>query len=194
MIKFDVIVIGGGLAGMTAATAIQQAGLSCAVIRAGLSLSNPSCDDFVKAGGRIIFDKVCDGVFDDSVLRGVHTGKLGATLLEAREFVLATGKFFSMGLAADMDRVYETVFGLDTEYEEDRSKWFGASFSAEQPFLGFGVKTQDGLALKGGEPVKNLRPAGEILAGISNAGGDASETIRNSALDAAKSIIELCRK
>jgi anaerobic glycerol-3-phosphate dehydrogenase B subunit len=189
MMKFDVIVIGGGLAGMTAAEALQSAGLKCAVIAEGLSLHNAPRNAFRAAGGTLLAgDRVTGGDFDGDRLVRVHTEKLGDVALEAGAFVLATGKYFSKGIVADMDKVYEPLFGLDVEYDADRSGWFDPSFAAPQRFLEFGVKAEDGRALKDGKPLANVYPAGEVLAGICGAQGDATETIRKSGLDAADAI------
>ena len=189
MMKFDVVIIGGGLAGMTAATELQQAGLKCAVVAEGLSLFNTSRQEFKAAGGTLLAgDRVVSGRFAEDRLAAVRTEKLGDVELEAGSYVLATGKYFSRGLVADMDKVYEPLFGLDVEFDEDRSAWFDASFSAPQRFLAFGVKTRDGRALKDGKLIANLFPAGELLAGISSAQGDATELIKKSALEAAKAI------
>ena len=69
---------------------------------------------------------------------------------------------------ADMDRVYEPLFGLDVEYEKDRSKWFDPDFFAPQPFLSFGVRVDaDGHPSVQGVTVNNLLVKGEILAGCS---------------------------
>ena len=65
---------------------------------------------------------------------------------------------------------------------------FDPSFAAPQKFLEFGVKTEDGVALKDGKKIVNLYPAGEILAGLSSAQGDATAAIVQSALDAANAI------
>lgn len=187
--KFDVIIIGGGLAGMTAATALQNAGLKCAVIAEGLSLHNASRREFSAAGGTLLAgDRVTGGRFSDGRLVEVRTEKLEDVPLTADNFILATGKYFSKGIVADMDKVYEPLFGLDVAYEEDRSKWFDPSFAAPQKFLEFGVRAQDGCALKDGKAIANLFPAGEVLAGISSAQSDATEQIIKSAQDAVTAI------
>lgn len=188
--KFDVIVIGGGLAGMTAAYDLQFNGLKCAVVSEGRSLSNADCKDFVDFGGVVLSgDRVCDAEFEDGVLKSIRTEKLGDVALEADNFIIATGKFFSRGLVADMDKVYEPVFGLDVFYEADRTKWFDRSFSAHQPFLDFGVETdEDGHARLNGASIPNLYAAGEILKGISGAEHDAAGIIRESALKVTKLI------
>ena len=187
--KFDVIIIGGGLAGMTAAASLQADGLRCAVVSAGLSLNKCDGKAFFDAGGTLLpGDRVVSGHIEGDRLLAVRTEKLGDVELEADHFILATGKFFSQGIVADMDRVYEPVFGLDVKYERDRSEWFDASFAAPQKFLEFGVSSKDGCALKDGVKIVNLHPAGEVLAGISCAQGDAREQIIKSALDAAAAI------
>ena len=187
--KFDVIIIGGGLAGMTAATELQGSGLKCAVIAEGLSLHGTSRKEFRALGGTLFAgDRVVSGRIEDGRLLSVRTEKLGDVDLEAGSFVLATGKYFSKGIAADMDKVYEPLFGLDVEYDTDRSGWFDASFSAHQRFLDFGLKSEGGRALKDGKAIINLFPAGEVLAGISSAQEDATERIRQSALDAADAV------
>lgn len=187
--KFDVIIIGGGLAGMTAATALQTDGLKCAVVAEGLSLHNASRREFSAAGGTLLAgDRVVSGRFEADRLVAVRTEKLGDVELEADNFVLATGKYFSRGLVADMDRVYEPLFGLDVEYDADRSKWFDASFAAPQRFLEFGVKCEGCRAVKDGAVIANLFPAGEVLAGVTSAQGDATEAIVKSAAEAVKAI------
>ena len=189
--KFDVVIIGGGLAGVTAATALQQAGLKCVLVAEGLSLDGASRRDFRLAGGTVLAgDRVTGGTFEQDRLVCVSTEKLGDEMLYADAFVLATGKYFSRGIVADMDKVYEPIFGLDVQYDPDTSTWFNPSFAARQRFLDFGVFTRSGCAIKNGNPIVNLFPAGEVLAGLSGAQGDASELIRQSALEAAKAIID----
>ena len=192
MMKFDVVIIGGGLAGVTAATSLQKAGMKCVLVAEGLSLSEAPRDEFRAAGGTILAgDRVTGGTFGpDGRLLCVSTEKLGDCTLEAREFVLATGKFFSRGIVADMEKVYEPLFGLDVIYEKDHSLWFAPRFADPQPFLEFGVASEGGCALRGGAVIPNLHPAGEVLAGISTAQGDATESIRQSALEAAEAIIQ----
>ena len=187
MMKFDVVVIGGGLAGMTAATALQQGGLKCAVVAEGLSLSGASREAYTAAGGTLLAgDRVTGGTIENGRLVSIRTEKLGDVTLEARAFILATGKFFSRGIVADMQKVYEPIFGLDVQYDADRSTWFSPSFAAPQRFLEFGVIAEDGCAVRNGVKIENLFPAGEVLAGLSSAASDATAEIKKSALAAAE--------
>ena len=180
MMKFDAVIIGGGLAGMSIATALQEDGRRCALVSEGLSLHDGvSAARFRAAGGTLLAgDRVTAGTFGNGKLLSVRTEKLGDATLEAPVFVLATGKYFSRGIVADMDSIYEPVFGLDVQFDKDRSAWFSPSFSAPQRFLEFGVLTKDGCALKDGEKIANLFPAGEVLAGVSciSEGGTAGIT------------------
>ena len=188
--KFDVVIIGGGLAGMTAATKLQEAGLKCAVVAKGLSLHNISRKPFVQKGGMMFAgDTAVRGEFSGDRLVRIWTEKLGSMALEADSFVLASGKFFAGGLVADMDKVYEPLFGLDVQYNEERSTWFSSSFADHQGFLEFGVKTDDAHAVKDGKSIANLFPAGEILAGISGSEGDAEDAIVESAVKVSQKII-----
>ena len=160
--KFDVVIIGGGLAGTSAATELQKSGLKCILVAEGLSLNNCPKNEFKAAGGTVLQgDRVVSGVFEGNRLIRVFTEKLGNEPLEA---------------------------DLDVEYDSDRLTWIDPSFAAPQRFLEFGVKTSGGVALKGGVPIVNLFPAGEVLSGVSSAQGDATEQILNSAREAVRAI------
>lgn len=181
--RFDVVIIGGGLAGMTAATTLVKAGLRCAVVAEGLSLHKAPRSEFLALGGTLFAgDSVLSGEWDGSVLKCVFTRNLENTRLEADNFILATGKFFSRGLISTMDAVFEPVFGCDVDYIHDREKWVSPDFFAPQPFESFGVITDEaGRVFVGGRPADNLYAAGEILAG--------SPEIEKSALDVCRNII-----
>ena len=184
--KFDAVIIGGGQTGSNLANLLQNLGRRCVIVTEGLSLNdNTSFGGFLAAGGTVLTgDRVIGGTFEGNRLVSVRTQKLGDVTLEAPVFVLATGKYFSRGIVADMDRVYEPIFGLDVEYDEDRSTWFNPSFSSPQRFLEFGVRTQDGCALKDGQKIINLIPTGEVLAGVSCVGESGAKAISKSIFDA----------
>ena len=117
--KFDVIVIGGGSAGLEAAFAQCRDGRRTALIAKGRSLEDIDYGPFVRAGGILMLgDCVTEGVIDEGRVTHVRTENLGRTELTADLYVLATGKFFGGGLVADMSGVREPLFGLDVKYTE----------------------------------------------------------------------------
>lgn len=180
--KFDVVVIGGGKAGAKVAASMLEQGKKVAVVSSGLSINNVSLKE-IEEKGAVVFagDTVTGGSFEGSKLVRVSTQKLREVSLEAKAFVLATGGFFSRGLYADMEKVYERALGLDVEFAADREQWFDADFSAPQPFLDFGVKVdQDGRAFKGGVVLENVYAAGEVLSGVNSVCEDAEQRIAES--------------
>lgn len=164
--KFDAVVIGGGWSGLQAALGFQARGLECALFTFGRSLERIDYSDFRKAGGYLMYgDKVLSGTIEEGMVTGIVTANMGE--VTADHYVLAAGKFFGGGLASDMDKVFEPVFGLDVSYDPDRANWFDPDFFAHQPFMDFGLETDaDGHPFKDGKPVRNLVATGEILARI----------------------------
>lgn len=163
--KFDVIVIGGGQSGFAEAMRAVGGGLGCALLSEGRSLDNIAYDEFIKAGGTLLMgDSAESAVFAEGKVSGIKTRKLGDTLLEAQEYILATGRFFSKGLAADMNSVQETVLGLDLDFDADRSTWFSDDFFAVQPFMEKGViADSEGHPFKDGVKLTNVKVVGSIL-------------------------------
>ena len=105
--KFDVVIIGGGWAGRTAAGRLAGAGLRVCIVSEGLSLaavhdeSPYSCLAGLQKKGVTVLrgDRALQGRADADKVTGLVTRNLGPdTMLEADAFVLATGKFFSRGL------------------------------------------------------------------------------------------------
>lgn len=100
-------------------------------------------------------------------VRRIFTANHGNIPFEADDFVLATGSFFSKGLVATPDRVVEPVFGADTVYEADRSRWYTQRFFDRHDYQAFGVNTDSALrVVKGGTSIENLYCAGAGLAGF----------------------------
>lgn len=172
--KFDVILIGGGHSGLERGIALQRAGRRCLIVCAGESprrFLEPAWSQdaqrrkFELAGGIYLMgDRVLGGDFAGNVLQSVRTEKHGTGCFEAGEFWLATGSFFSGGLVATHDAVYEPVFGLDVDYSGGHSDWVDEDFFAEQPFMRFGVKVDGyGRVLRGGIPVENLFAVGSVV-------------------------------
>ena len=83
--------------------------------------------------------------------------------MEAEDFVLATGSFFSKGLIATPDKVYEPVFGIDLTYSEGRENWFNTQFWEKQNYISFGAKADADLnASIDGKKIGNLYVIGSV--------------------------------
>jgi len=122
---------------------------------------------FQKLGGvYMLGDTVTGGDIADGKLRSITTANHGSTRFEADNFILASGSFFSKGLVSDIDGVREPVLGLDVDYLEERPQWYRKDMFEAQPYMSFGVSTDDGFhALKDGKPVENLYAVGSVLGG-----------------------------
>ncbi|MEH2921904.1 glycerol-3-phosphate dehydrogenase subunit GlpB [Samsonia erythrinae] len=87
--------------------------------------------------------------------------------LQAQHVVLASGSFFSNGLVSQFDRVAEPVFGLDVRFAERREDWSHQDVFAPQPYMQFGVVTDERLHPRiGGETVDTLYAIGAVLEGF----------------------------
>lgn len=123
---------------------------------------------YKNAGGQLLEgDEVRKGDFETGKLTGIYTKNYKDFPLVADNFVLATGSFFSHGLRANKETIYEAVFGLDIDAKTPRTNWYSDSFFPAEghPFLTFGVKTdQNFRPYYQGHLVENLYCAGAILA------------------------------
>lgn len=150
--------------------------------------------EFERAGGRFLMgDTVVDADFnEDGTVKSIGTQNFGSIRLYADNFVIATGSFFSKGLIATPDRIFEPVFGVDLSYAEGRDQWFERNFWNKQNYISYGAKVSKFLhASIDGKPIANLYAIGSIIAGSNTlyegcGGGIALLT----ALAAADSILE----
>lgn len=177
---------------MKAAEILQGAGQKTALAVFGMSIHEVSFRNYERMGGTLLLgDRVTGGNFDGDRLISVCTANLGSIRMNAANFIIATGKFFGKGLVADMNRIYEPVFGLDVRYEADRSKWFDPDFKASQPFLGFGVITDEqGHPFINGQRITNLFACGELLEGMTCAQSDDMSAVIAGAEKVANTIME----
>ena len=123
---------------------------------------------FQKLGGvYMLGDSVVSGEFEDGKLKSIKTNNHGDTKFEADNFILASGSFFSKGLASNLDGVYEPIFGLDVDSLDVRADWYKRNLFEAQPYMSFGVATdKDFRVKKNGVPVENVYAAGSILSGF----------------------------
>jgi glycerol-3-phosphate dehydrogenase subunit B len=124
--------------------------------------------EFEKAGGRFFLgDTVLEADFnDDGTVKSIATSNFGDIRMYADNFVLASGSFFSKGLIATPDKVYEPVFGIDLTFAEKRENWFDRNFWNKQNYISFGAKVSEKLnAYVGGTAISNLYAIGSLIGG-----------------------------
>lgn len=125
-------------------------------------------DYFIGLGGTYMLgDSIKKADIEDNSIKRVYSYNHGDIPFVAKNVVLATGSYFSQGLIATSDRVYEPIFNLDVAYLPDRQKWYDSNMFNAQGYQQFGVKTDNTFnGLKGGEPIRNLFVSGAILEGF----------------------------
>lgn len=124
--------------------------------------------EFEKAGGRFLLgDTVTDAVFgQDGKIESIETANFGDIRMYADNFVLATGSFFSKGMIATPEKVYEPVFGIDLTFGDKREDWFDRNFWNRQDYISYGAKVNNSLNPSiDGMPINNLYVAGSLLGG-----------------------------
>ena len=123
---------------------------------------------FQKLGGvYMLGDSVTGGEFEGGKLKSIRTNNHGDTVFEADNFILASGSFFSKGLASNLDGVYEPVFGLDVDSLDVRADWYKRNLFEAQPYMTFGVAADEAFHVKkDGAPVENVYAAGSVLSGF----------------------------
>lgn len=118
----------------------------------------------VLGGTYLMGDEATGADVRDGRVRSIATKNLDTHGLEAGHFILASGSYFSKGLRSNPFRINEPVFGLDVDYAEDRNRWYHPDFSGEQPYMGYGVRTDAVLhGIRDGQPIRNLYAIGSIL-------------------------------
>ncbi|MCM1504944.1 MAG: anaerobic glycerol-3-phosphate dehydrogenase subunit GlpB [Muribaculum sp.] len=125
---------------------------------------------FLKLGGTyLIGDKVTAGRFENDRLVAVSTQNLGDMPLEADNFILATGSFFSHGIEANPTSIYEPIFGLDVVASASRPDWCDMDIYKTQNYMQYGVVNDgDFHVYKDGNKISNLRAVGAVLAGCNS--------------------------
>ncbi|MBD5180242.1 MAG: glycerol-3-phosphate dehydrogenase subunit GlpB [Bacteroidales bacterium] len=122
---------------------------------------------FMKLGGTYMLgDTVISGNFNGNRLESVTTRNHDSEPIEASNFIIATGSFIGHGLKATPDSIIEPTMGLDIDAPHDRSLWFKKNIDDNQPFMSFGVKTDNNLhPFKEGTLIENLYACGSLLGG-----------------------------
>ena len=102
----------------------------------------------------------------DKVLK-LYSYNHGNIPFSAENFVLATGSFFSKGLIATFDRIYEPVFDLPVPHADGREQWYNLDFFATQAYQSMGVQTDGSFRAVSRQGVmENLYAVGAVLDGF----------------------------
>ncbi len=144
----------------------------------------------VLGGTFLMGDEVTSIAVHEGIVSSITTRNLDSCRLFGKDFILATGGFFSKGLCAHPDRISEPLLGLEVVSLPTRSDWYDKDFFAEQPYMGFGVKTDPGLhPFLEGQAVRNLYAIGSLLGGTRPDLGRAAGLAVKSAFLAADNIL-----
>ena len=118
------------------------------------------------------------GVFmlGDNVLRAdikgnrisqIYSFNHGDIPFVGQNFILATGSYFSQGLIASTEKIYEPIFDLDVTFTPNRTQWYNSDVYDTQPYQSFGIKTDSTFrCTREGKIFENLYAAGAILEGF----------------------------
>ena len=122
---------------------------------------------FQELGGvYMLGDTVQSGTIVDDRLQSIRTANHGEVEFEADNFVLATGSFFSHGIVASSERVYEPILGLDIDASDERSEWYKRNLFEAQPYMTFGVATDSDFRVSHkGQTLSNVYAVGAVLSG-----------------------------
>ena len=133
----------------------------------GIRMQITMIDHYRHVGGTLLQGDTVRQAFIDECshcVTGLRTQNLGDDTLVADNFIFAAGSFFSGGLRAFPDRIEEPVIGLDVNAPIDRSEWFDTDIFKPQPFMQYGVATdEDFRGLRNGRPLQNMYVAGASL-------------------------------
>lgn len=123
---------------------------------------------FEQAGGfYMLGDTVVNAQMGDGRVHSIYTVNHGDIALQAKNFVLASGSFFSNGLYALIDKVFEPVFNADVEFDPNRDQWYNPSIFKPQRYRTFGVTTDEAFRIKiQGKTQENVYAIGSVLSGF----------------------------
>lgn len=123
---------------------------------------------FMKLGGTLFpgDTAVKADIDSEGIIRAIYTVNHCDEPLEADNYILASGSFFGGGLVALPDRIVEPTLGLDVVAPTDRAEWYSRDLYGRQPFMTYGVATDERFRPSiGGKTIDNLYAAGSILGG-----------------------------
>lgn len=134
----------------------------------GIHIQQYLHDYFISQGGTYMLgDNVQKGDIHGNTLERIYTYNHGDIPFSAPNIILATGSYFSQGLIATRETIYEPIFNLDVTPTSSRETWYDKHLFNAQPYQSYGVQTDAHFrALKDGHPIDNLYVSGAILDGF----------------------------
>lgn len=134
----------------------------------GIRIQKYLHDYFVKSGGvYMLGDTIKEATIENGKVTELFSYNHGNIPFKAKNVILATGSYFSQGLIAAQNKVYEPIFDLDVTYNPERKEWNNTNVFSAQAYQEFGVKTDNSFrALLDGKTVDNLYVSGAILEGF----------------------------
>ncbi len=123
---------------------------------------------FVSLGGvYMLGDSVRKADIENNTVKRVYSFNHGDIPFSGNHFILATGSYFSQGLIATPDKIYEPVFGLDVTYAENRKDWHNPKLFESQGYQQYGVQTDTFFrGIREKNVINNLYVTGAILDGF----------------------------
>lgn len=117
-------------------------------------------------------DRALKATFYDNKVTQIFTTLHENDPITADHFVLASGSFFSNGLVAEFERIYEPVFDIDIQNGKifdkfDRLSWTTDRFAAPQPYQSAGVTINKHCQVQKNEAIiENLYAVGSVIGGF----------------------------
>lgn len=159
----------------------------------GVRVQNLLRKRFIAGGGvHLTGDKATGGVIENGTLKCITTENLTETCLKADNFILASGSFVSGGLTSNYEAVTEAVLGLDVDAADEHGQWVKYNAFEAQPYMEFGVATDQQLHVKkDGKVINNCYAVGSVLSGHNRVKmADGTGVSMLTALQAVKNILK----
>ena len=123
---------------------------------------------FQQNGGVFMLgDNVLCADIKENRISQIYSFNHGHIPFVGQNFILATGSYFSQGLIASTEKIYEPIFDLDVTFTPNRTQWYNSDVFDTQPYQSFGIKTDSTFrCTREGKIFENLYAAGAILEGF----------------------------
>ncbi|WP_373819188.1 glycerol-3-phosphate dehydrogenase subunit GlpB [Glaesserella sp.] len=128
---------------------------------------------FEQLGGLMLNgDRAMKADIEEGRVTRIYTNLYPQDAISAKDFVLASGSYFSNGLIAQFEQVIEPVFGADVigckKFDKnDRLSWTATRFASPQPYQSAGVAINHQCQVrKDGQFIANLYAAGNVIGGF----------------------------